>query len=242
VGVANLFSGHARLYATARPTYPDSLIDEIASLSPGRGQAWDCGTGNGQAACALAGRFAQVYASDASAEQIAAAEPHPRITYATEPAEQCGLADGSCDLVLAAQAIHWFDLDRFYDEVRRVLRPGGLLAAIGYGWFYVDPEVDAIVGRTLLAPLQSEWAEGNWRLIDGYRGIPFPGEEVRLTPAAIHRTWTRAQLEAYVLSWSAVQRLSEDVAADAIAALAEVWPDDQPRHLIMPIISRAARL
>lgn len=238
----DLFSAHASLYAAARPTYPDLLIDEIAALSPDHEQAWDCGTGNGQAARALAGRFARVYASDASAAQIAAAEPHPGVTFAAEPAEQCALADGSCDLVLAAQAMHWFDLDRFYPEARRVLRPGGLLAAIGYGWFYVDREVDAIVGRTLLTPLQTEWAESNWRLIDGYRGIPFPGEEVRLSPAAIHLVWTRVQLEAYVLSWSAVQRLGKDLTAEAFTALGKLWPADQPRHVVMPVISRAARL
>lgn len=238
----DLFSGHAGLYASARPTYPDSLIDELAALSPGREQAWDCGTGNGQAARALAGRFAHVHASDASQAQIDAAVPHPGVTFVAEPAERCTLADSSCDLVLAAQAMHWFDLDRFYAEARRVLRPGGLLAAIGYGWFYVDPEVDAIIGRTLLARLQPEWAEGNWRLIDGYRGIAFPGEEVRLTPAAIHLAWTRAELKAYVLSWSVVQRLGEGVAAETLAALEAVWPDDQQRHVIMPILSRAARL
>ncbi len=113
---------------------------------------------------------------------------------------------------------------------------------MGYGWFYVDPEIDEIVGRTLLRPLQREWAPGNWRLIDGYRNIPFPGEEVRMTPAAIHLAWTRSQFEHYVLSWSVVQRLGATVMAGAQRELVMAWPGEQRRHVTMPITIRAARL
>ncbi|MCW3797258.1 class I SAM-dependent methyltransferase [Sphingomonas sp. BN140010] len=238
----DLFSGHAKLYAAARPSYPTSLIAEIAALAPSRALAWDAGTGNGQSARLLAGHFDRVHATDASPQQVAEAEPHPRINFAAEPAEQCSLGDGTCDLVLVAQALHWFDLDRFYPEACRVLRPGGLLAAIGYGWFFVDPVVDEIVGRTLLKPLEPKWAPGNWLLIDGYRTIDFPGGEVRLTPSAAHLAWTREQLEAYVGSWSAVQRWDATRLADAFHELASVWPDTEARHVFMPVISRAARL
>lgn len=203
--------------------------------------AWDAGTGNGQAARLLARYFQRVHATDASAQQIAEAEPHPQIDFAVEPAECCSLTDSSCDLVLAAQALHWFDLDRFYGEARRVLRPGGLLAAIGYGWFYVDPVVDEMVGRLLLKPLGPLWAFNNWLLIDGYRTIPFPSQEVRLTPCAVHLAWTREQLEAYVRSWSAAQRWKPARLAAAFAELAGAWPDNQPRHVTMPVITRAAR-
>jgi SAM-dependent methyltransferase len=238
----DLFSGHAALYARARPTYPESLIAELAALAPSTGQAWDAGTGNGQAAQLLADRFGRVHATDASADQIAEAEPHPRIDFAVESAESCSLSDGSCDLVLAAQALHWFDLDLFYAEARRVLRPGGLLAAIGYGWFYVDPVVDEIVERTLLKPLEPLWAAGNWLLIDGYRTISMPGDEVRLTPCAIHLAWNREQLEAYVGTWSAVRRSEPTLLPQAFAEIAGVWPDDRPRHVTMPVVTRAARL
>lgn len=235
------FSGHAPLYSAARPTYPLSLIAEIAALAPGRTRAWDVGTGNGQSARLLAAHFEQVFATDASAAQVSEAVPHERVTYAVEPAETCSLPDGSCDLILAAQCLHWFDHPVFFAEASRVLRPGGLLAAIGYGWWYVDEEVDAVVA-TLLKRLEPHWLAGNWMLIDGYREIDFPGEEVRLPPAAIHLDWSRQQLEAYVRSWSVVQRLGEQVTEDCRAALRAVWPDGQRRHVVMPIVSRAARL
>jgi SAM-dependent methyltransferase len=238
----DLFSKHAALYARARPTYPESLIAELAALAPGKSLAWDSGTGNGQAARLLATHFQRVHATDASADQISHAEAHPKVDYAVEPAERCSLLDRSCDLVVVAQALHWFDLNLFYAEVQRVLRPGGLLAAIGYGWFYVDPIVDEIVARTLLKPLEPLWAPGNWLIIDGYRTIEMRGEEVRLTPSAVHLAWARDQLETYVRSWSAVQHFDPDSLGAAFGELARVWPEGEPRHVFMPMITRAARL
>lgn len=238
----DLFSGHASLYAAARPSYPERVIAELAGLAPGRAQALDVGTGNGQSALLLARSFERVHATDASQAQIAGAFAHERVRYAVEPAEQSSLPDGSCDLILAAQAAHWFDPTRFGVEVRRLLRPGGIVAAIGYGWWFVDSHVDAIVGERLLKLLEPHWLPGNWLLIDGYRAIQLPGEEVRLTPAAIHLAWERQDVEAYVLSWSVVQKLGADVTADAFAALREVWPDGQKRHITMPIVSRVHRL
>lgn len=238
----DLFSGHASLYATARPSYPERVIAELAGLAPGRSQALDVGTGNGQSALLLARNFDHVHATDASEAQIAEAFPHERVRYAVEPAERSSLPDGSCDLILAAQAAHWFNPERFGDEVQRLLKPGGIVAAIGYGWWYVDPEVDSILGERLLKPVEPHWLPGNWLLIDGYRDLQLPGGEVRLTPAAIHLAWERRDVEAYVMSWSVVQKLGAEVTADAFAALREVWPDGQKRHVTMPIVSRVHRL
>jgi SAM-dependent methyltransferase len=125
------FSERAAGYCRARPTYPPQLFAALAALAPGRDLAWDCGTGNGQAARALAAHFAAVHASDPSADQIAQAEPTDRVTYHVERAENGSLADGTADLVVAAQALHWFDLDLFYGQCARVLKPGGILAAFG---------------------------------------------------------------------------------------------------------------
>jgi SAM-dependent methyltransferase len=237
----DLFSGHSALYAAARPTYPPQVFADIAGLCRAREQAWDVGTGNGQAARDLAAQFDRVFASDPSASQIAAAAPADRVTFAVEPAERSSLADASCDLVLAAQAAHWFEPEAFGAEVRRVAKPGGIVAAIGYGWWYVDPQVDVIVAD-LLRALELHWQPGNWLLIDGYRALRLPGEEVRIPPAAIHLAWERRELEAYVRSWSVVQRLGEEVAEPTFAALRAIWPDGQKRHVIMPVVARVHRL
>jgi SAM-dependent methyltransferase len=144
--------------------------------------------------------------------------------------------------VLAAESIHWFDLDRFFAEARRVLKPGGVLAAVGYVWFYVDPVVDEVVARRLIRALEPHWKPGHWLLHDGYKTIPFPGEEIRISPCAIHLMWTREQVEAFVGSWSPVQRFPPQRLAEAFAELADVWPDGEPRRVVMPVSSRVCRL
>src|SRR4051812_19118878 len=122
------FSRQAAGYSVYRPSYPDALFDFVAGLAPARRRAWDCATGNGQAAVGLARLFESVVATDASAAQIAHAHRHPRVAYRVAPAESSGLEAGTIDLVTVAQAAHWLDLDAFYEEVRRVLVPGGAIA------------------------------------------------------------------------------------------------------------------
>lgn len=152
------FSDRAALYRRARPTYPPELFAALAAAAPARNLAWDCGTGNGQAAVALAHHFAAVYATDPSEQQLAEAEPADRVSYHPERAEDVSLPDRSVDLVLAAQALHWFDLDAFYAQVGRILRPGGILAAVGYDWMYVEPAIDALVNDALMPLLAAHWS------------------------------------------------------------------------------------
>lgn len=241
------FSAVSDEYRRARPTYPSRLIATLAALAPGRERAWDSGTGNGQAAVALAEHFEAVFATDPSAEQIARAVAAERVTYAVEAAEEVSLPDRSVDLVLAAQAMHWYDLERFYDQVRRVLRPGGILAAIGYAWQYVDPEIDAAIDETLLRPMRDRWAPNNALLWDGYRSIPFPGTEVRVGAPAIHLHWSLPEFLDYVRTWSASRSL---IAAEGQAPfdrarrrLETVWGDPEGRrHVVMPMQVRVSRL
>src|SRR5688572_27473051 len=148
------FSGVAGRYADFRPHYPAALFDYLASLVPADAAVWDCAAGNGQATVDLAKRFRSVMATDASAEQIASASPQPGVEFRVASAEASGLPDFSVSLVTVAQAMHWFDLERFYAEVDRVLLPGGVLAAWAYGINVVEgEEVNAIVqdfyGNTL---------------------------------------------------------------------------------------------
>src|SRR2546430_7765616 len=113
------FSGHAVEYAKFRPHYPDELFQYLASISPQHELAWDCATGNGQAAVGLARHFDRVIATDASAQQIESAEPNARISYQVAPAEASEIDSASVDLILVAQALHWFDLDAFFAEAQR---------------------------------------------------------------------------------------------------------------------------
>ena len=241
------FSALAGEYGEARPCYPAALIAQLAALAPGDGLAWDCGTGNGQAALALARHFDAVHASDPSPQQIAHAKQADRVRYVVEAAEETMLASGSADLVLAAQAMHWFDLPRFYAQVARILKPGGVLAAIGYSWFFVDEQVDAAVEAALLRPFLPHWAPNNAILWDGYRGIPFPGDELRIPQPAIHLRWSVDELIAYVRTWSAAAKYcAAEGEARFEAALMQVrdaWGDAaETRKVVMPMQVRVARL
>src|SRR5213594_4767762 len=121
------FSAVANRYADFRPHYPAELFDYLGALVPRNSVVWDCACGNGQATLDLAARFHRVVATDASREQVAAATPHANVEYRVAPAEKSGLPDESVALITVAQALHWFDLERFYAEAKRVLSPTGVL-------------------------------------------------------------------------------------------------------------------
>src|SRR5690606_23388116 len=146
----DLFSEQSGSYAAFRPVYPDGVFAFLAGVAPGRERAWDCATGTGQAAQGLARHFAAVEATDASEQQVVHATAVPNVTYSVQPAELTNFADNAFDAICVAQAVHWFDLERFYEEVARVLRPRGVIALLGYDWARVSPEVDRQLHERLL--------------------------------------------------------------------------------------------
>lgn len=235
------FSGVAATYAQSRPRYHADLFDWLAGQCANRDLAWDCGTGNGQAARHLAGTFARVIATDASAAQIAEAEPHARIDYRVAPAEQSGLDDAAADLVTVAQALHWFDLDRFYREVRRVLKPGGLIAAWCYGTFRVhDAAIDSAVQHFYAETVGPYWPPERRHIEAGYSDLPFPFEPVAAPSFSMSADWSWPELAAYLRSWSATDRYraaeGADPVADLEASLASQWGDpSKPRRFEWPI-------
>lgn len=201
------FSGHAAHYAQARPTYPAAFFERLAALAPTRGRCWDAGCGNGQASVALAAHFAAVHATDPSAEQIAHAESHPRVRYAVERAEACSLPDHSVDLATIAQALHWCDVDAWHREVTRVLKPGGVVAEIGYARSQVDTHVDAVYARLYEDLTAPYWPPERAHIDRRYADLPFPFERVDPGPLPpMQQHWTLPQYLAYLDSWSAVAR------------------------------------
>jgi ubiquinone/menaquinone biosynthesis C-methylase UbiE len=240
------FSGHAASYAAYRPGYPPELFDFVVSLTPGRALAWDCATGNGQAALSLAEVFEKVIATDASRQQLDEALPHPRVEYRVAPAEDSGLADGSVDLLTVAQALHWFDFDRFYREARRVLAPGGAIAAWSYNLLRGTSEVSALIDRLAGEITGAYWPPERRWVDEEYRTIPFAFPEVQ-APVFHHReTWNLPRLVAYLRTWSSVVRYQAATGEDPIARiapeLAAAWGDpEETRLLTWPIFVRAGR-
>jgi SAM-dependent methyltransferase len=242
------FSGVASEYAEYRPLYPAALFDWLAGIAPRRGLAWDCATGSGQAAVALAARFDRVIATDASAGQIAAATPDPRVEYRVAPAEASGLEPGSVDLVTVAQALHWFDRPAFFAEARRVLRRDGVVAAWTYGHPSLDePRADAVLQRFYSGTVGPYWPPERALVDTAYRTIDFPFAEVAPPAFEMETRWTLESLVGYVATWSAVTRFraerGEDPVPDFAAALEASWGDSGlARRIAWPLSLRVGRV
>lgn len=241
------FSGVAGAYAEFRPRYPDRLFEWLAAAAPARERAWDCATGSGQAAVALAALFERVVATDASAEQIDAATPHARVEYRVAPAEQSGLASGSADLVTVAQALHWFDRPAFYREAARVLRTDGVLAAWTYGHPYLDhPAADAVFQAFYSGTVGPYWPPERALVDAGYRTIEFPFPEIEPPAFEMETRWPLAALIGYVGTWSATTRFRAAHGIDPVPRLAldlaAAWGDpEEPRRIRWPLAVRAGR-
>jgi SAM-dependent methyltransferase len=241
------FSACAGSYAAFRPKYPPGLIRHLAGLAPRRELAWDCGTGNGQAAVLLAEHFVRVQATDASQDQLAHAVAHPRVSYRVALESDSGLADHAADLVTVAQALHWFDLERFYAEARRVLVTDGLLAVWCYERAQLDPEIDRTFDWFYSERVGRYWPPARRHVEAGYRDLEFPFAELDAGSWSMESRLDRQQLLGYIGTWSAVKECRAQEGVDPLveleALLAERWPDaHEPREIRWPISLRVGRV
>lgn len=243
------FSRQSAAYSRYRPVYPTELIDWIASRAPDRRLVVDCATGNGQAALALAGRFDSVVALDGSLEQLRGAAPRPNVAYVAALAERLPIRDHSVSLVTAAQAAHWFDFGRFHTECRRVLVPGGVVAAWTYGKFRLDDAdsrisqaVDAVIDDFYENIVGAFWPPERRYVELDYRTLPFPWPEVAAPAFALETTWDLERVLGYLASWSAVQRYKDHHHHDPLQALRlpleSAWGGAGIRRLRWPVHMR----
>jgi ubiquinone/menaquinone biosynthesis C-methylase UbiE len=202
----DLFSGNASDYATFRPDYPAALFEFIFNQVKEFDTAWDCGTGNGQAAKVLAEKFNAVHATDISDKQMANGFQAPNIFYSVSPAEKTLFSDQQFDLITVAQAAHWFKLDGFYKEVKRVAKPNAVIALWGYGLLSINPNFDVALTEFYKNVIGPYW-DPERKLIDQqYQTIPFPFAEIKAPNFHFAKQWDLAQLEGYLTTWSAVQK------------------------------------
>lgn len=238
------FSVQAAEYERYRPGYPRALFEWLAAAAPARERALDVGTGNGQAAMGLAEFFTEVVATEPSIAQLERARPHPRVRYAVEPAERSHLADASVDLLTAAQAAHWFASGPFFAEVRRLLRPGGLLALWTYEKFRAGAEVDRLVDEFYRDVVGPYWPPERRHVEERYATLPMPLEPVAAPSFELATDWDVDTALAYLGTWSAVQRYRRLRGGDPLVLLEpllrEAWGAG-PRRLNWPIHLRAGR-
>lgn len=241
------FSQVSAGYRSFRPEYPAELFQWLAQMSPRQEAALDCGCGTGQAALALARHFATVYAVDPSAEQIAHAVQNERVEYRVAPAEATGLPGASQDLIIAAQALHWFDLERFYREVARVAREGALFAAFSYGLLTVHEGIDAVIGQLYHDLLGPYWPPERRHVDQGYLTLPFPFPELDAPHFAMTARWRFDHLMGYLATWSAVKEFKKRTGEDALtrvgAELEAAWGETgEERRISWPLVIRAGRI
>jgi SAM-dependent methyltransferase len=236
------FSRQAADYARFRPRYPRELFEYLGRIAPSRALAWDCATGNGQAAVGLAAVFERVIATDASEKQIANAEPHERVEYHLAPAENSFIKSGIVDLIMVAQALHWFDLDRFYAEARRVLKPDGILAASAYNLLRIEPAIDEIVNRYYYEVVGPFWPPER-KLVENFADLPFPFHKIDPPKFEMTAYWNLDHLLGYLRTWSSTQRFIAARGGNPLEQIADelrtVWGDPpRIRKVVWPLILR----
>lgn len=228
------FSTQSKTYAAFRPTYPDDLYEFIFQNVKSKDNAWDCATGNGQVAHKLAQHFRNVEATDISPQQLEHGIRKENIHYSIAPAEKTGFQDHQFDLITVAQALHWFDREAFYKEVRRVCKPGGILAVWGYSMLTIDPAIDQLIGEFYNDTVGQYWDSARRLVEDEYRSIEFPFESIAAPPFSIEVKWTLEQLGGYLSSWSATQNFIKEKRYDPVDELIKTMKRDNHQTL-MPV-------
>lgn len=241
------FSKQSKEYSVFRPTYPDEAIAFILSQVPDKTAVWDCGTGNGQLAAKLADSFLHVDATDISENQIANAVKKDNITYQVVSAEEAPFRENSFDLITVAQAIHWFDFDRFYAKVRTTLKPDGVLAVIGYNLMQIDEACDRVILHFYKDILGDQyWDKERKYLDERYQTIPFPYHEIPAPEFAQKVNWTLDELTGYLNTWSAVQHYIKANGVNPVEEVRQklqaIWREDEKKEVCFPTLLRIGKL
>jgi SAM-dependent methyltransferase len=234
--IARIFGRGADAYASFRPQYPDALFAWLAASSPGHERALDIACGNGQASLPLRPHFRQVLACDASIEQLhAASDQHDIHRFAAHATAQ-PLADASLDLIVVAQALHWFATPAFFAEARRLLRPDGLFCAWCYSLLRIDDDLDALLDDFYWNTLNGYWPSGRTSVDAGYADIQPPFARIAVPAFTIELPWDLAQLLGYLGTWSAVQKLEQASGQDPLVTLRprlqQAWGDGQQKRFV----------
>ncbi|WP_159468181.1 class I SAM-dependent methyltransferase [Dyadobacter sp. 3J3] len=241
------FSNHSKQYSVFRPTYPDEAIEFILNLVNNKTNVWDCGTGNGQLAAKLSPFFQHIYATDISENQITNAVKKDNISYKVVAAENVIFEQNFFDLITVAQAIHWFDFEKFYEKVYLTLKPNGIIAIIGYNLMKIDEESDKII-RHLYSTILGDkyWDKERKYLDEQYKTIPFPFQELQTPSFSQKVKWNLEELIGYLNTWSAVQHF---IKANGINPVDEVkkefeniWGKEKQKEVIFPTLLRIGKL
>ena len=240
------FSQQANAYAKYRPTYPQELCDFILSKIERRDTAWDCGTGNGQTAKELAKYFKKVFATDISEKQIQNANKADNIFYSVQSAEQTNFPDNYFDLVTVSQALHWFDVNKFYSEVKRVAKSNAWIAVWMYSLANISPEIDKLVNVKHYKETLGDYWDYERKFVDDYYAtLPFTFKEMQCPVFEMKFEWTLNELEGYLNTWSALQRFIAQHNFNPVDKLIEeikpFWKQERMK-IVFPVYMRMGQI
>lgn len=240
------FSAQSDKYAKYRPAYPSSFFDYLNTITLEKQNAWDCGTGNGQVALELAKTFDNVWATDISRSQIDNAFKKDNITYSVQPAEKTNFDSRFFDLIVVAQAIHWFDFEKFYKEVERTAKENALLCVAGYGKLEISGQIDKVIADLYDNILGKYWDKERKYINEHYETIPFPFSEIQSPDLVNTQHWTLAQLIGYLNTWSAVKHFIKQNNYSPIDKLQSeikpLWGNEENRAIRFPLLLRVGRI
>ncbi|MEO1031846.1 MAG: class I SAM-dependent methyltransferase [Bacteroidota bacterium] len=240
------FSSQSSNYAKYRPTYPSDLYAYLNTIVTHRQNAWDCGTGNGQVATVLAKSFERVFATDMSQAQIDNAIPANNVIYSVQPAEATNFNNKFFDLIVTAQAIHWFNFEKFYNEVRRTAKENAVLCIIGYGRIEISPEIDYIITNFYHNIIGDYWDKERQYIDDNYQTLPFPFEEIETPKFINQQKWNLEHLIGYLNTWSGVKHFIKhkgyNPVNDLKDELGQLWKSETHRTVRFPILLRIGKL
>ncbi|WP_027398665.1 class I SAM-dependent methyltransferase [Anaerovorax odorimutans] len=233
---SKLFNKNSKLYLSSRPAYPKELYNYLNSICKERGVAWDCACGNGQVAIDLIRYFNKVYATDISENQISNSIKHEGIEYYVQSSDKTNFKDNSFDLICVAQALHWFNYDTFWSEVKRVLKKDGIFAAWGYSWFNIDKEIDTLIQSEFREKIRTYWAPQNKILWDNYENINLPFKKINSPDIEMSIEWDINELFAYMQSWSATRLCIEaegtDFYSNAYKKIKGIWGNEENKKKV----------
>ncbi len=237
------FSTKSEDYARYRPGYPTEIYEFLKQQVPNRKKAWDCGTGNGQVAAKLSEFFEQVYATDISVNQLMNAQNNPNIQYTRQRAEKTTFPDNFFDLIIVAQAVHWFNFEEFYEEVQRTLKPDGFFVIMGYGLFTSNEETNRISMHFYEDIIGPYWDEERKYLDEAYQTIPFPFEELETPNFRNEMNWSFERLMGYLKTWSAVKHFEKENNENPVELMQKDFKNAFGEHgnISFPVLFRMGR-
>lgn len=239
----DLFSNHSQLYQKARPCYPQSIANEILKYVEYTEFAWDCGAGSGQFTQVLSPYFSKVIATDLSQQQLDQAPVLSNVQYLAQPAEENDFPSACFDLITVAQAIHWFNFEDFYKEVKRVLKPNGIFAVVGYGLIQVENEkLQNAIQHLYFETLKGYWDVERHYVDESYLTIPFPFQEIEMPKLHMEYEWSAIQLLDYFRTWSAIRHYQKQNLDDPLAELKYLFNQNDVVYKVQfPILLRIGR-